>query len=243
MNLVFFVLQLEDDLINVIFHHLANTNLLRTLVQCVLGHHQSKVGAILGELHLSTVDAFEDQFSNLHQLISLPMEQAQNETILVFLQQPVESRNRGSSILEICFHQKFLNFWNHNFYKLDAIIWENVVDLSVKYISNWQFYIYRIFFQIELLILEGTPDLEITLKELRGLIRDSLLQYRNLLLLFQKVLKTLVIIALRGIKWTISIMHILFLYFGNAIKLCLEADVTLYSLWSISSSHGALLHY
>ena len=60
MNLVFFVLQLEDDLINVIFHHLANTNLLRTLVQCVLRHHQSKVGAILGELHLSTVDAFED---------------------------------------------------------------------------------------------------------------------------------------------------------------------------------------
>lgn len=60
MNLVFFVLQLENDLIDVVFDHLANTNLLRTLVEWVLGHHQSKVGAILGEPHLCTVDAFED---------------------------------------------------------------------------------------------------------------------------------------------------------------------------------------
>ena len=60
MDLVFFVLQLEDDLIDVVFHHLANTNLLRTLVLMVLGHHQGKMGAILGELHLCTVYTLED---------------------------------------------------------------------------------------------------------------------------------------------------------------------------------------
>jgi hypothetical protein len=68
--------------------------------------------------------------------------------------------------LEICFDQKLLNLGNHNFDKLDAIIRENVVDLCVQYINNWQFYVYRIFFQKKLLILEGTPDLEIILKEL-----------------------------------------------------------------------------
>ena len=111
----------------------------------------------IGELHESMVNTGQDMLSNLVQLLTLSLEEAQTEALGILSVQLIEGGNVSGAILHTLLHKVSLYLGKDELDQLDTVVREKWVYLCVKHVHRGQLDIDGVLLQELRLVVLGCP--------------------------------------------------------------------------------------
>ena len=124
-----------------------------------MGDDQREHFSIIGELDEGFPDTLEDDLSHLNERGVGPLQQPQDETLVVL---GVELPIAGvvDAAVKLGRLHLLVIFPDHVLYKLDAIVGEAIIDDAVEDVHGRDLEVYGVLLQVVLLVLSGSSPWE-----------------------------------------------------------------------------------